>query len=160
MIPYRIQKAIELYKNNKINKILVSGDIGYFNKNKKISEARIMYSYLLKNNIPKQDIFIENKSKNTIDNTLYSINLIKTKYNQKRIKLLLISSDYHTKRCKLLSLKNNYLYNIFTINAINTNINKNNWYKTIKGKITIKKEALLLSYYAKKNLIIDQEINI
>lgn len=161
MIPNRINEAINLYKENKLNKILVTGGIGYFNKNRKVPEANIMYNYLLKENIPKKDILIENKSKNTIENILYSTSILNNIFQLKKINILLISSDYHINRCRLLFLKNyKHQNNIFWKNTTSKIINKNNWFKGIKGIFTIKKEALLLSYYAKKNLLIDLDINI
>lgn len=141
MIPTRINQAIKLYNQNKISKILVTGGIGYFNKDKTTTEANIMKEYLIKNKIPIKDILIENKSKNTKENIINSINILNSKYDLNKIKILLISSDYHIKRCQKLFSK--YLNN-FSIYGVQTQINKNNWFNTIKGILTIIKEYFLL----------------
>lgn len=146
MIPTRINQAIKLYTQNKISKILVTGGIGYFNKNRTTTEANIMKEYLIKNNISIKDILIENKSKNTKENIINSIHILNSKYDLNKIKILLISSDYHIKRCQKLFYK--YLNN-FSIYGVKTQINKNNWHNTIKGILTIIKEYFLLKIYQK-----------
>ncbi len=149
MIPTRINEAIKLYKQNKISKILVTGGIGYFNKDKTNTEANIMKEYLLKNKIPTKDILIENKSRNTKENIIYSVNLLKEKYDLSKTTILLISSDYHIKRCKLLF--SNYLNNI-SIYGTSSKINKNNWSNSFYGYFTIIKEYILLKISMKKRL--------
>lgn len=140
MIPTRINQAIKLYNQNKISKILITGGIGYFNKDKTTTEANIMKEYLIKNKIPIKDILVENKSKNTKENIINSINILKDKYDLNKTKILLISSDYHIKRCQKLFSK--YLSN-FSIYGVKSQINKNNWFNTIKGILTIIKEYFL-----------------
>ncbi|MGN1371791.1 MAG: YdcF family protein [Candidatus Coprovivens sp.] len=145
MIPYRVDKAIELYNNKQIKKILVSGGIGYFKKRKNPKEAELMKQYLLNNNISKKDILIEDTSKSTKKNIKYSIELLKKKTNFKKLKILLISSDYHIKRCKILFLKccNNCNNKLSIFGTKNPLINKDNWFKSLKGYITIIKEYIL-----------------
>ena len=143
MIPTRIEKSIKLYKQNKIKKILVTGGIGYFNKNKSTPEAHLMKEYLITNNIPIKDIIVEDKSKSTKENIINSINILKNNYDIQQTKILLISSDYHIKRCKQLFTK--YSKNISTYGTLNPKINKNNWYKSLSGYLTIIKEYFLLN---------------
>ena len=51
----RLDKAVELYKAGKIERILVSGDHG----KKNYDEVNGMKEYLLKNGIPLKDIFLD-----------------------------------------------------------------------------------------------------
>lgn len=146
MIPYRISKAIELYKSKKIKKILITGGIGYFSKDKATTEATTMFNYLKSHNIPKKDIIIENKSRNTKENILNSINIITNKYTLNKTKIILISSDYHIKRCKLIFSK--YSKNI-SIYGTKSSINKDNWYTTKSGILTIIKESFLIKFFQK-----------
>lgn len=103
MIPNRTDSAIKLYKDGKIKKILVSGGIGHFNINRHTSEAKMMSDYLIKNGIPKDDIIIEDKSRNTYENFLYCSKILKNKDFGNAF--ILITSDFHLKRCSLLFTK-------------------------------------------------------
>lgn len=63
--------AIKGYEIFSPTQIIVSG--GVANKKAKISEAKAMYDYLVNNGIPSNKIIMENKSKTTIENALFSI---------------------------------------------------------------------------------------
>ncbi len=147
MIPTRVNQAIKLYKQKKISKILVTGGIGYFNKDKINTEADTMKEYLIKNKIPSKDILIENKSRSTKENIIYSFNLLKEKYDISKTTILLISSDYHIKRCKILFSK--YSNNISIYGTV-SKINKDTWFKSFYGCFTILKEYILLKINIKK----------
>ena len=134
MIPYRVDKAIELYNKKLIKKILLTGGKTLFSKE---IEANLMLDYLLKNNIPKEDIILETKSKTTKQNIINSLKLINNET------ILLITSDFHLKRVKHLFRKysNNKFYLYGTKDKIT---DKDNWYKTIKGRKQIIREYFLL----------------
>lgn len=51
----RLDKAVELYENGKINRILVTGDHGQ----KEYNEVSAMKNYLVKKGIPLDDIFLD-----------------------------------------------------------------------------------------------------
>lgn len=134
MIPYRADKAIELYNNKLVKKILLTGGKTLFSKE---IESILMLNYLLNNNIPKEDIILETKSKTTKQNIINSLKLI----NKETI--ILITSDFHLKRVKYLFKK--YSNNKFYLYGTKDNItDKDNWYKTIKGRKQIIREYFLL----------------
>ena len=76
MIPHRIDKVLELYNQGLIEKILVSGGIGFFNLDKKTPEARILEEYLFQRGIQKKDIIVEEQSTDTFDNIYFSIQIL------------------------------------------------------------------------------------
>lgn len=59
----RADAAIELYNNQKVNKILVSGDHG----RKNYDEVNAIKDYLLENGISSEDIFLDHAGFNTYD---------------------------------------------------------------------------------------------
>ena len=158
MIPHRIEQGISLYQNNQINKILVSGGIGFFNKDRKTPEAIKLEKYLLYRGVPKCDILVEAKSRNTRENIQFVMEILKNKYDLNDTKLALISSDFHIRRCiELLAgyYNREYLFGSGVKDGI-TDIN--NWSSSTYGKRLILTEALLLCYYAKQKTIDDIEI--
>ncbi|MEI6280841.1 MAG: ElyC/SanA/YdcF family protein [bacterium] len=62
----RVNIAIELYQTKKVSKILVSGGDSAISHN----EVNPVYNYLLKNNIPKEDIFLDHAGFDTYS-TMY-----------------------------------------------------------------------------------------
>jgi uncharacterized SAM-binding protein YcdF (DUF218 family) len=91
----RIWQAITLYKKGKIKKILISGDSGYLVKDG-LHEADQLKTLLLIWGIPNDDIIIENSSRNTHENALFTKKLIQKDF--KNSYLLLITSSLHMKR--------------------------------------------------------------
>ena len=57
MIPYRADKGIWLYEEQKVEKVLVSGGIGYLNTDRTTPEAFKMRDYLLSQGIPDKRYF-------------------------------------------------------------------------------------------------------
>ena len=98
----RLSYAIQLYKTGIIKKILVSGGNGQL-INEGYLEANWSEQFLLKIGIPKKDILIENKSRNTYENAKYTSELLADNTGN----LLLITSSWHMKRADLCFQKFN-----------------------------------------------------
>jgi len=94
----RIMDAQQLYHQGKIKKILISGGNGVLFNDGYI-EANAMRDYLLLNQIPSEDIFIENTSRNTKENAFNSAKILKKEYPNGTF--LLITSANHMKRAQL-----------------------------------------------------------
>jgi len=92
----RLMQAIDLYKKGKIKKIFISGGSGNLFYNEK-KEADILKAFLINISVPDSDIIIENKSKNTYENALFSAKILKQKKSKN---LLLITSSLHIYRAK------------------------------------------------------------
>lgn len=158
MIPYRLDAAINLYNSKKVKKILVSGGIGFLSLDRKNREAHKMQEYLLINGVKKEDIIIEDKSRNTYENIIKSSIILKESYNLENIKIILITSDFHLKRCMELMKKNTSVKDPYGIGIKDGKNDLENWHSYSKGRKNIRVEAILLTYYAKKNKIADLEI--
>ena len=91
----RIMHAIQLYKEEKIEKILISGGSGSLFKSQR-KEADNLKSILKLANVPDTDILIENESKNTYENAQFSAEILKNRFPGS--KFLLITSAFHMRR--------------------------------------------------------------
>ncbi len=107
----RLDTSIELYNDNQIQKIIVSGGIGI----EWFDEAIVMKDYLLDNWIPETDIITDNQgytTDKTWENTFTIISDLED--NLENITIVWISQYFHIPRIKL-SLKNNGFNNIYWI---------------------------------------------
>lgn len=91
----RLMQCIDLYKKGKIRKILISGGSGLLT-DQRFKEADLLRNVLISTNIPSGDIYIENLSKNTYENALFSAAILKKDFPGQKI--LLITSAYHMRR--------------------------------------------------------------
>lgn len=137
----RVDVSINLYNKKVINKIYVSGGVGLFSKNKDKSEAHVMKEYLLKKNIPAEDIVEEDKGKTTIGNMK---NIIKKINSNKSI--VIITSTFHSKRSVsiLKRLTDNKIYYYGVLDGV---CDIDNWYKNKTGRQFVKLEYYLLNKY-------------
>ena len=93
----RLIDAEQLYHQGKIKKILISGGNGVLFNDSYI-EANAMRDHLLLNQIPSEDILIENTSRNTKENAFNSAKILKKEYSNGNF--LLITSANHMKRAQ------------------------------------------------------------
>jgi len=100
----RIIDTQQLYHQGKIKKILISGGNGVLFNDGYI-EANAMRDYLLLNQIPSEDILIENTSRNTKENAFNSAKILKKEYPNGKI--LLITSANHMRRAQFCFEKAN-----------------------------------------------------
>ncbi|MEZ4851690.1 MAG: YdcF family protein [Bacteroidia bacterium] len=88
----RCNHAIHLYKKNHVKKILVTGGYG---EGEKISDSQVGKNYLIKSGIPSEDIFIEEQSRNTIENLFFAKEIMQ---ENDLSTALIISDPPHMKR--------------------------------------------------------------
>lgn len=88
----RIWQAIQLYKANKVDKILISGSHGHL-IDKGLREAVQLKEVLINMGIPTGDILVETQSKNTHENAVETRKIIGE--NQS---IILVTSALHMKR--------------------------------------------------------------
>ena len=93
----RLMDAQQLYHQGKIKKLLFSGG-GEWLFNDGYIEANTIRDYLLLNQIPSEDILIENTSRNTKENAFNSAKILKKEYSNGNF--LLITSANHMKRAQ------------------------------------------------------------
>jgi len=91
----RLLQIIELYKQGKIKKIIISGGSGHLIY-KDRTEAAFIKKYITSIGIDADDVFFESRSRNTIENARYTSALLKEiRVNDT---VLLITSSLHMKR--------------------------------------------------------------
>ncbi len=96
----RLKMTIDMYKNLKPHKIILSG--GAANKKVAMSEAQMMYGYLVENGIPSEVLVLENKSLTTKQNAELSVPIA---VKLGATELLLCTSSEHLKRPYLNPVK-------------------------------------------------------
>lgn len=100
MQKYRIEQAIKLYKEGRVEKlILTGGKGGISNKNNEdVPEAELMKASLVKNGISPQHLILDNSSNSTIENGI-NVAKILNNLHENIQEVILISSEFHLKRC-------------------------------------------------------------
>lgn len=94
----RIKKALQLLKNNQIQKLILSGKCSYGNP--KITEAKLYQEYLTKQGVNRNKLILEEQSRDTIGNAIYSKKIILKQKLPKNI--IVITSNYHLKRALMI----------------------------------------------------------
>lgn len=94
----RIWQTIALYQRGKIGKILISGDSGYISE-RGLNEAMRFRDELIEWGIDKENILIDSLSKNTHQNAVESLKVLKSN-DLENSKILLVTSAVHMKRAQ------------------------------------------------------------
>lgn len=98
----RFIQTLKLYNQGFIKKIIISGGDGSLaQKNPK--EADFIYQELIKNKVPVQDIIVENRSRNTYENAVYSKKIVDSL--GLKAPFVLITSATHMQRSQRLFRK-------------------------------------------------------
>ena len=103
LLKRRIDKAVEAYKKstNPNMKLIASGGQG---PDEKISEAQAILNYLLEEtDIPKEAVLLEDQSKTTYENLLFSKQIGEKLVDQPRF--LFVTNDYHVFRTSTYAKK-------------------------------------------------------
>lgn len=93
----RFFNAYELYQTGKVKKLLLSGGSGALLQNVP-GEAEQMKAFLMRIGVPDSAIIIENTSRNTWENAVFSKAIIDEKHPDARC--LLLTSAWHMRRSK------------------------------------------------------------
>ncbi len=91
----RLDNALMLYKNNKVSKIIVSGDHG----NKNYDEVNVMKNYLKNEGVLSEDIFMDHAGFSTYD----SIYRLREIFNVKKV--IIVTQKYHLYRSLYIAKK-------------------------------------------------------
>jgi uncharacterized SAM-binding protein YcdF (DUF218 family) len=95
----RATHAVQLYKLGKIKKILITGGQG-LNPANPNTEAELLRDFMVMTGVPREDVLVENKAKNTRENALFSKEiLIQEGFNLDQ-NFLIITSAFHMPRSK------------------------------------------------------------
>lgn len=92
----RLVQALSLYKQGKVDKLLITGDSGFIGE-RGLHEAKQVKELLVLWGIPEADILTEEDSKNTHENAANTKKLLKKSYPHLK-SFILVTSGIHMKR--------------------------------------------------------------
>lgn len=111
MLEDRLKTSIKLYNNGISDKIILTGD----HQSDDYDEVTVMLNYLLENNIPKEDIILDNYGISTYDS------IYRLKYIYKANNIVIVTQKYHLYRAL-------YIANKLDIEAIGVTSNLRSYY--------------------------------
>lgn len=88
MLEDRLLKSIDIYMNQKVKKVLVSGD----HTKEDYDEVNVMKTYLMEKNIPSEDIFMDHAGISTYDSIYRAKKIFKAN------KIIIVTQKYHMYR--------------------------------------------------------------
>jgi len=147
-----INKVYELYHNGLVSKILVSGGV---NRVTGENEALEMTQKLIKLGVSQDDIILEDKSTNSLENVLFSKLIIEERIGFNRIKkIIAVVKHYHSRRA-LMTLKKHFPKNVELIPDTYKiyGFTKENWFKNEAGKEKVISEWNKIPEYLAKGYI-------
>lgn len=149
----RVYTAVMAYKTKKIQKIILSGDGSKNPDGNGLKETIRMIDLAIKLGVKEEDIIIEDKSNTTVENIEFSMNLIEPVSS-----IAIITSEFHLKRCMaILGKKYPYVKPIL-ISAKDGFTDSDNWNLSGEGRKIAKYEAYSLVVLAKRNQMLDLDI--
>lgn len=133
---YRVPAAIEAYKEGRADKIILSGgSIREFPEGS-MSEAEHMRKTAVSMGVNPEDIILETKSTNTVENMLCSLMELQSTFWLNNIKrVLLVTTTYHMRRSLAIA---KYLFpehiEIIPCTADDNNTRRDNWMNSDEGR--------------------------
>lgn len=101
----RLLQTLDLYYKGRIKKILITGGSGSISKPHH-REAAYIKRYLLNMGIPDSCVIIENNSRNTYENAIFTKQILDSIHYQGNT--LLVTSSFHMRRSKAIFEKTGY----------------------------------------------------
>ncbi|MDD2430100.1 MAG: YdcF family protein [Firmicutes bacterium] len=151
-LSYRLPGAIKLYHKKRAPYLLLSGGT----VKGMISEAEIMKQKAISLKVPESAILIEDRSTNTKENILFSLEILKNTFSKQKLHILLVTTMFHMRRC-ILSAETffpaNYTYTSCPVKDLNTL--PGIWYKNPKAKNRALNEAKNLVRYVQSGELKD-----
>lgn len=144
-----VNKVFELYRDGLVPKILVSGGTNIVTGK---NEAVEMSKKLVRLGIKKDDIILENKSANSLENVLFSKKIINKKIDFDKIKkIIAVVKHYHSRRA-LMTLKKHFPKNIELIPVVYEiyGFTQDNWFKKEIGREKVMSEWKKIPEYLMK----------
>lgn len=151
-----VDKAAALYKIGLVPKIIVSGGA---NPKSGVVEGDLMAKELKKVGVPEIDILRENRSRNTLENVLFSKEIIEREIGLKNIHTIVaVVKNFHARRA-LMTLRKHMPSHIqlraSAYVSLYYNFSKDNWWKSSFGKEQVLGEVKKIEAYLAKGDIKD-----
>lgn len=144
-----INKVFELYRDGLVPKILVSGGI---NRVTGENESLEMSNKLIRLGVKKEDLILEDKSTNSLENVLFSKQIIDEKIGFNKIKkIIAVVKHYHSRRA-LMTLKKHFPKTIKLIPVAYEiyGFTMDNWFNNELGKEKVLSEWKKIPEYLAK----------
>ncbi len=84
----RLDKTVDLYQNNMAKKIIVTGGLGKEGYN----EAEVMKDYLVRQNIPTENVLVDSKGLDTFQSAVNTKNMLAGQLDKS---IILVSQHFH-----------------------------------------------------------------
>lgn len=164
--PGHWEKSIEAYKKGYIQKIIVTGGksltgIPHSDWNyEDATESEVITQHLLDAGVPRQCIFSENKSTNSLENVIYA----KEIYNFDDVNNMLVVCKSHAAgrqiRTLMKHLPKHIRYIPFTFDTYygDVIVSRDNWMNSEEGRSRVWGEYLRILFYGDKGDILKLEI--
>jgi len=101
----RLDEALDYWEAHPEMTVVVSGGQG---PDEHISEARAMYDYFVAQGMPPEQILLEERSSNTIQNLRYSRQLLEGEGYDLSDGVLVVSNGFHLTRARMLAAREGY----------------------------------------------------
>ena len=95
----RATHAVQLYKEGKLKRILITGGQGFQPKNNQ-KEAILLANFMVTAGVPESDLILEDESKNTRENAMFTKRTLEGRGENLDQRFLLITSAFHMKRAE------------------------------------------------------------
>lgn len=146
-----VEKAAELYKKALVPKIIFSGGI---NKNTEMTEGVAMAEEAIELGIRREDILIEDKSTNTLENVIFSLKIIDKEIGLYNINTITaVVKNYHARRSLMTLRRYTPAHIQFKVAAYISpyyDFSKDNWLLSDLGKEKVLEEMKKIKIYLDK----------
>lgn len=146
-----VKKAVELYKDGKVTMVLLSHGV---NPSTQINEGDMMEKEALRLGIPRDKLLLENKASNTLENVLFSQNILDQQIGLGKINsLVAVCANFHARRVYMTLKKHMPRHIKIKISPYDPsfiNITKGNWSETEEGRKLVNGEVEKISQYVAK----------
>lgn len=95
----RLDKALDYLEDHPDLTIVVSGGQG---PDEHISEAQCMYDYLTEHGVDEEQILLEDRSSNTVENLRYTMELLADEGYDTTADMVVVSNGFHLTRVRML----------------------------------------------------------
>ena len=157
---YRVPVAAQAYKAGRADKLLLCGGKLRDFPDGQYSEAEHMRKAAIALGISGEDIILENKSLNTVENIQFATEILQQSMGLNTLHtVLLVTTAYHMRRS--LAITRNLFpehIKVLPCPANDTNTRRDNWMNTPVGTKRAKEEAMKIVAYVNNGIIPDFEI--
>lgn len=145
----RAQRALELWHNHKIHTILVTGGHGPFTPPSGQTEADTAHDFLRANGVPEENILVENRSRNTLENVRFGLDLLhRHGFPDATTSFVVITHDFHVPRAVGLlwtALSNDHPI-VYWSGIKDEFLSRETWRESPEARFWIIKEDLRLAH--------------